>query len=163
MCIFVYNCTHKTVSWNSVSRDVHNTRFLYESCTWRDLWRTVTNIRGWRQIGFTPYDLFSWNKYDISTYIINNLITFKYIDKGSLTMLTLCTLGPLCHAWLFFPSSSCSMLPLSLLGFDCLSRSLSGWPGSPSHPSPGLTPFPWADPISLRSQATPYPFAGHNS
>jgi hypothetical protein len=29
-----------------------------------------------------------------------------------------------------------------LLGFDCLSRSLSGWPGSPSHPSPGLTPFP---------------------
>ncbi len=57
-------------------------------------------------------------------------------------MLTLCTLGPVCHAWLLFPSSSCSMLPPSLLTVDCLSRSLSGGPGPPSPPSPVLTPFP---------------------
>jgi hypothetical protein len=69
-------------------------------------------------------------------------ITFKYIDKGPLRMLTLCTLGPLRHAWLFFPSSSCSMLPPSLLGVYCCSCFLSGGPGPPSPPSLELTPFP---------------------
>jgi hypothetical protein len=102
-------------------------------------WR---NIRGWMQIVSTPYDLFSWNKSDINLNIIDNLITFKYIEKGPLRMLTLCTQGPLRHVWLFFPSSSCSILPPSLLGIDCLSRFLSGGPGPPSPPSPELTPFP---------------------
>jgi hypothetical protein len=36
-------------------------------------------------------------------------------------MLTLCTLVPLRHAWLFFSSSSFSMLPPSSLGVDCSS------------------------------------------
>ncbi len=114
-------------------------------------WRTVMNIRGWRQLGSTPYDLFSWNKHDLNIYIINDLIKFEYIDKGFLKMLTLCTLCPLCHAWLFFPSSSCYMLPPSLLGLECLSRPLSG-----------LAPLPWADPVSPRSWTTPYPFVGHS-
>jgi hypothetical protein len=81
------------------------------------------------------------NMASICIYIINDLITFEYINKGPLTMLTLCTLGPLCHAWLFFPSSSCSMLPPSLLGLDCLSNSLSGGLALPL-PFPGLNPFP---------------------
>jgi hypothetical protein len=88
---------------------------------------------------FTPYDLFSWNKYDINLNIIDNLITFNYIDKGPLIMLTLCTLGPLCHAWLFILSSFCCMFPPSLLGFDCLSRSLNKCPGPPSPPTPYKT------------------------
>jgi hypothetical protein len=95
-------------------------------------WR---NIRGWMQMVLTPYDLLSWNKHDINFNIIDNLTTFDYIDKGPLKMLTLCTLGPLRHVWLFFPSSSCSMLPPSLLGVDCLSRFLSGGPALP-HPLP---------------------------
>jgi hypothetical protein len=57
-------------------------------------------------------------------------------------MLILCTLVPLHHAWLVLPSFSCSMLPPSLPGVDCLSSSLLGGPGPPSPPSPELTPFP---------------------
>ncbi len=72
-------------------------------------------------------------------------------------MLTLCTLVPLRHTRLFFPSSSCSMLPPSLLVVDCLSPFLSGGPGPPSPP-----PF-WADPISIRFQEMPYPCVGHSS
>ncbi len=54
-------------------------------------------------------------------------------------------MGPLCHTWLFFPSSSCSMRLLSppLLAVKCLSCSLPGGGlGPPSLPPPGLTPFP---------------------
>jgi hypothetical protein len=47
--------------------DLHILQTFY---AWRDSWRTVVNIRGWMQMGFTPYDLFFWNKYDISIYII---------------------------------------------------------------------------------------------
>jgi hypothetical protein len=82
------------------------------------------------------------NMASICIYIINDLITFEYINKGPLTMLTLCTLGPLCSAWLFFHSSSCSILPPSLLGLDCLSNSLSGWPGPPSPLPLGWPHFP---------------------
>ncbi len=105
--------------------------------TWRGdvRWR---NTRGWMRMVLMPYDLFSWNKYDINLDIIDNIITFEYIDKGPLRMLTLSTLGPLHHAWLFFPSSYCSMLPPSLLGVDCLSRFLSGGPGPPSPPFPTM-------------------------
>ncbi len=94
--------------------------------------------------GLSPYDLFSWNKYDIDFDICDSLIILIHIDKDHLRMLTLCMLGPLRHSWLFFPSSSCSMLllPLSLQAVDCLSRSLSGRLGPPSFPLPGLTPFP---------------------
>ncbi len=52
----------------------------------------------------------------------------KYTGEGYLTTLTLCTLRPRCHTCLFLPSSSCSMLPPSSLGLDCLSCSLSGGP-----------------------------------
>jgi hypothetical protein len=45
-----------------------------------------------------PYDLFSLYKYDINFDIIDNSITFEYIDKGPLRTLTLCMLGPLRHA-----------------------------------------------------------------
>jgi hypothetical protein len=107
--------------------------------TW---WRTVTYIKGWMQMVFTPYDLFFWNKYDINLNIIDNLIIFKYIDKGTLRMLTLYMLGPLRHAWLFFPSSSSSMLPPSLLGVDCLSCFLSGGLALPCPLPLSCTHFP---------------------
>jgi hypothetical protein len=64
------------------------------------------------------------------------------LQKDFLKMLTLCTLGPLHHAWLVLPSTSCSLLPPSLLGVDCLSPSLLGGPSPPSPHSPELTPFP---------------------
>ncbi len=93
---------------------------------------------------FNAYDLFSWNKYDITFDIIDNLIKFEYIDKGPVRMLTLCMLGPLRHAWLFFPSSSSSMLPPSLLGVDCLNASCLGGLALP-HPLPLSWPhFPQA-------------------
>ncbi len=102
-------------------------------------WR---NIRGWMQMVLTPNDLFSWNKYDINFNIIDNLITFEYINKPPLRMLTLCTLGHLHHAWLFFSYASCTKLPPSLLGDGCLACFLSGGPGPPSPPSLELAPFP---------------------
>ncbi len=40
------------------------------------------DIRGWMQMVFTPYDLFSWNKYNINFNIINN--TSNYIVKSLL-------------------------------------------------------------------------------
>ncbi len=101
------------------------------------------------QMVLTTYDLFSWNKYDIHFDINDNLITFEYIDKSPLRMLSLCTLGPLHHACLFFPSYSCSMLSPSLRGVDCLSRFLSGGTGPPSPPSPDLTPFPSGNALPL--------------
>ncbi len=68
-------------------------------------------------------------------------------------MLTLCTLGPLCHAWLFLLSFFLLLHVASFLaGVRLLiSRSLPGGPGPPSPPSPGLTPFP-SDP---RQHPTP--------
>ncbi len=112
------------------------------------------NIRGWIQIVSTPYDLFSWNKYDINLNIIDNLITFEYINKGPLRMLTL-------HA-----GSSSSRLTLlsfflllhvaSFLAGSWLLILLLVWGALPSLPA-----FPWVDPISLRSQATPYPSIRH--
>jgi hypothetical protein len=92
--------------------------------------------------GFNAIWFILLNKYNNNLDIIDNLITFEYIDKGPLRMLILCMLGPLRHAWLFFPSSSCSMLPPSLLRVDCSSRFMSGGPGPPSPPSLELTPFP---------------------
>ncbi len=52
-------------------------------------------------------------------------------------------MGPLCHTWPFFPSSSRSMMLLSppLLAVNCLSHSLPGGPGPHLSPPPGLTPF----------------------
>ncbi len=66
-------------------------------------------------------------------------------------------MGLFCHAWLFFPSSSCSMwlLTPSLLAVNCLSCSPSGGPGPPSFPPPLV------DPISLRYQAMPHSSVGH--
>ncbi len=90
---------------------------------------------------FTPYDLFSWNKHGINFNISN--ITSKYIITNAfLTMLALCTMALLHHAWPVLPSSSCSMLPPSLLGVNCLSSPPLAGPGPPSPPSPELTPFP---------------------
>ncbi len=74
-------------------------------------------------------------------------------------MLTLCTLAPLRHTWLFFPSSSCSMLPPSLLGVDCLSPSLSGGPGPPSTPPPPLLSWPHFRQVPGK----PYPRVEHSS
>ncbi len=56
-------------------------------------------------------------------------------------MLTLCTLALLHHTWPVLPSSSCSMLPPSLLGADCISFFPLGGPGPTLPPSLELTPF----------------------
>ncbi len=45
----------------------------------------------------------------------------------------------------------------SFLAGSWLLISLPAWEAWPS-----LTPFPWADPISLRFQATPHSYVGHN-
>jgi hypothetical protein len=74
----------------------------------------------------------------------DGLIIFTCMDSNVKTLLTLCTMGPLCHTRPFFPSS-CSMLLLtpSLLAVDCLSCSPDGGPGPLSPPTPlRLTPFP---------------------
>ncbi len=84
------------------------------------------------------------NKYDNEFNMYDGLIIFTHTDNNIKARLNLCTMGPLCHAWLFFPSSSCSMqlLTTSLLAVDCLSCSLSGGPGPPSSPPSGSSPFP---------------------
>jgi hypothetical protein len=72
-------------------------------------------------------------------------------------MLALCTLGPLPHALLFLLSFFLLLHVASFLAgvrLLILLLVLGAWPS--------LAPFPWADPISLRSQATPYPSVGHN-
>ncbi len=71
------------------------------------------NIRGWMQMVLTQYDLFSWNKYNINFDIIDNSITFEYIDKGPLRMLALCTLGPIVMPDSSFlpPPAPCCLLP----------------------------------------------------
>ncbi len=89
----------------------------------------------WRHMIYSP----ETNTTLILTSSIIHPITLL---KAFLKMFTLCTLGPLHHAWPVLPSSSCSMSPPSLLGVDCLSPSLLGGPGPPSPPSPELTPFP---------------------
>jgi hypothetical protein len=61
---------------------------------------------------------------------------------------TLCTMGPLCHAWLFFPSSLLlHEAVVSSSADDQLLILLSAW-------GAGTSPIPpsWADPISLRLQ-----------
>jgi hypothetical protein len=63
-----------------------------------------------------------------------HLITL--LQKAFLEMLTLCPLALLHHARPILPSSSCTMLPPSLLGVDCLSSYLLG------RARPSLTPFP---------------------
>jgi hypothetical protein len=68
---------------------------------------------------------------------ILHLITL--LQKAFLKMLTLFTLTPLHHAQPVLPSSSCSMLPPSMLVVDCSSSSLLM---GPSPPSPSLTLFP---------------------
>ncbi len=52
-------------------------------------------------------------------------------------------MGPLCHAWPFLSSSSCSMMLLSspLLAVDCFPCSPLGRPGPPSPSPPRLAPF----------------------
>jgi hypothetical protein len=75
-----------------------------------------------------------------------------YSTLRTLIVLTLCVMGPLRHAWLFFPSSSCSMRLLSppLLAVNRLSCSPPGGAG------PSLTPPSRVDPISLGFQAPSY-------
>ncbi len=139
LCIETYEHTiTKQIKYSKADEFGYMSRLLCPTWHGDIRWRTSEDECKWF---FTPYDLFSWNKYDIKLNIIDNPITFKYIDKGPKWMFILCMLSPLRHAWLFFPFSSCSMLPPSLLGFDCLSRSLSRGPGPPWPPSPELTPF----------------------
>jgi hypothetical protein len=103
---------------------------------------------------FTPYYLFSWNKHNINIYVMNDLITFEYIDRVLNNA----------HSVHAGSSSSCLAPPsfflllhvASLFAGAWLLISLLVWGAWPS-----LTHFPQADPISLRSQATPYPFVGH--
>ncbi len=123
---------------------LHIFQLLYEtSCARRDYDVQRRSIRGWKQTVYRNMIYSPETIYDIDFDRCDSLIIFILIDKDHLRMLTLCTLGPLHHAWLFVPSSSCSMLLLtpSLPAVDCLSRSLSGEPGPPSFPLPGLTPF----------------------
>ncbi len=74
-----------------------------------------------------------------------------YIQNGNYSqyLRTLCTMGPLCHAWLFFPSS--------LLLHKAVASSSAGdqlfilFPALRARTSP--IPPTWVDPISLRLQA----------
>ncbi len=97
--------------------------------------------------GLLPFDLFSWNKAKLSSEMLNmvslNTVTI-YIQNGNLFILFNYVL---CARWVSFvtPDSSpslpdCSMrvLPPPLLLINCL----SGGPGPPPFPTPGLTPFP---------------------
>ncbi len=71
----------------------------------------------------------------------DNITHNHNLQMPSLKMLTLCT-PVLHHARPVLPSSSFSMLPPFLLGFDCLSSLPLGGPGPPSLLAPELTPFP---------------------
>ncbi len=128
---------------------------------------TMTYIRGWMQMVYhhmiyspeTDKQVWQW---DHGTWWLDNIDIFTRMDNGHLKVhyrilivLTLCTMGPLCHTWPFFPSSSRSMMLLSppLLAVSCLSCCLPGGPGPPSSPPPGLTPF------SLCSRQHPVPLS----
>ncbi len=113
---------------------------------WRnDLW--WRNIRGWMQMGLTPYDLFSWNKRNINLNIINeNLITLlKSLLEDAHSVHAGYSSSGLTQPSFFFLLHVASFLAGSWLVIPLPIR--GAWPS--------LTPFPWADPISLRSQATP--------
>ncbi len=116
---------------------------------------TLTYIRGWMQMVYQHmiYSPEIKNKHDnrIIIHSVWNIVNVSLHGKAylqvhyrMLTILTLFTMGPLRHVWLFFPSSACSMrlLTPALLAVNCLSCSLLGGPGPPPFPPPGLTPFP---------------------
>ncbi len=138
---------HKILYHNSVIiRDL--IIFICDECAWRDLWRTVMNIRGWMQMCSTPFDLFSWNKHGIKIYMINN----TWIHwQGSFNNAHSVHTGSSSSRLALLSFSACSMLPPSLVGLDCLSRSLSrgpallrplplGWPQFPQVPGNALPP-----------------------
>ncbi len=103
------------------------------------------NIRGWMQMVLTPYDLFSWNKHDINLNIIDNPITFEYIDKG-LWECSLCArwaLSIMPDSSFLLPPAPCCLLPCweltaylaSCLGGLALPRPLPlSWPHFPQVP-----------------------------
>ncbi len=89
------------------------------------------------------------------SWIIGNI----YTQNGNYSQYlhTLCTVGPLCHAWLFFPSSS--------LLHDAVALSFAGdqllilFPAWRARPSP--IPPTRVDPISFRLQAPSQFSVGH--
>jgi hypothetical protein len=112
--------------------------------------------------GLLLYDLFSWNKANKTVRYLNtvswNIVTV-YIQNGNYSqkLRTLCMMGPLCHAGLFFPSSlllNGSVAPSS--AGDQLLILLPTWRAGPSPIPPTRV-----DPISLRVQASSPFFVGY--
>jgi hypothetical protein len=102
-----------------------------------------------------PYDLFSWNKrsiiFNISNITSNYIVTKSLLEDAHSVHAGSSPSRPTCPSFFFL---------LHVVYFLAGSRLLifpTPWGAWPS-----LTPFPWADPISLRSQATPHFRVGHN-
>ncbi len=87
---------------------------------------------------------------------ISTTIIFKNFDLFR-RLLTLFMPILLHHVQLCWSSSSLPMLSPPLLGTDCLSFPSTGGLGPP------LIPLPQADPIFLRSQATPHVHVGNTT
>ncbi len=143
----------------TVSNVESNSCARHDAVTYSDVHQRM-NANGFNAIWFILL-----NRHNINFNIINKHLNI--LLKGLLKVLTLCTLVPLCHAWLLLPPSSFSMLSPSLLRVDWLSPLLGAdcflicW---------GLTAYlppclggPDLPHLLLRSQATPYSCVGHNS
>jgi hypothetical protein len=121
---------------------------------WCDVQRR--DIRGSIQMVLTPYDLFSWNKrsinFNFSNITSNYIVTKSFLEDAHSVHAGSSSSRPT-HPSFFFLLHDASFLAGSwLLIF------LPAWGAQPS-----LTPFPWADPSSLRSQATPHSHVGHTT
>jgi hypothetical protein len=111
--------------------------------------------------GLLPCDLFSWNKANKAVRYLNvvsqTLLLFTHKWYCTQWLNTLCTMGLLCHVWLFSQSSYLlheSVTPSSAA--DQLLILLLIWRVGPS-PIP-----PQVDPISLRLQAPSRFFVGYS-
>jgi hypothetical protein len=107
------------------------------------MWRSDVqwdHIRGWMQMGLTPYALLSWNKRNINFNIINeHLITLlKNLLEDAHSVHAGSSSSRLTRPSFFF-----LLHVASFLAGSWLLDSLLVWgPGPPSPPSPELTHFP---------------------
>ncbi len=120
-------------------------------------WCTTTCRQRINAIVLMPYDLFSWNKRDIRFLQYYAWFTLQKIHLGkiahSLTVRTSPSSSyPTCLFLFFLLHVSPALAEHWLLIFP------ASWGAGPS-----LAPLPQADPISLRSQASPALKSGTNS